>query len=427
MALVVIALAVILYALVSRRLATTPVTAAMLFMLLGVAIGPQALALIESPEDRRGVEFLLEVALALVLFVDALAISSGDWRAKRRLPARLLLVGMPLTMVLGWVVARALFPGLEPAEAALVGICLAPTDAALGQAVVTDPRVPAAIRQALNVESGLNDGLALPFLTIALAAALEAERADAPGLAEVFARSLLYAAAVGAAVGWLGARTLAWSRERGWMGREWSQIATLSLVLLAFGLADVADGSGFIATWVAGVSFGRTMGDRMSDAPLLAEDLGSLLATVSFLGFGAIMLGPILGRIGATAVLYAVLSLTVARLVPVAVSLLGTRLRAPTYVFAGWFGPRGLASIVFGLLIAEEALPHGAVVVDAIAATVGLSVVLHGATAVWGAARYGDWFERIADEEPPPAEAEDVGEPTVRRRLVIHGHAHRSA
>ena len=287
MALILIALSVVAYALVSRRLASTPVTGAMIFMVIGVLLGPSALDVIHGG-DRHVIALLLEVALALVLFTDSLAISAGNWRAKSRLPSRLLLIGMPLTMIIGWVLGLILFPGIDVWALALVAICLAPTDAALGQAVVTSPKVPSAIRQALNIESGLNDGLALPFFVLALAAAIESSESGAPGLVEVFARSLVLAAIVGGVLGWLGGVAIGWSRDRGWVGREWSQIATVALVFLAFTIADTAQGSGFIATWVAGVTFGRAIKDREPDAALFAEDLGGLLfALLSFLGFSA--------------------------------------------------------------------------------------------------------------------------------------------
>ena len=420
MALIVVSFAVVAYALVSKRLASTPISGPMLFMVLGVALGPAGVDLIHGAEDRATIALLLEIALALVLFTDAVEISAGDWRAKSRLPGRLLLIGMPLTMLLGWGAAAALFPSIDVWEAALLAICLAPTDAALGQAVVSSPRVPAAIRQALNIESGLNDGLALPFFVLALGAAIETEGVAGPGLIEAFARSLVLAAVIGALVGGLGARALAVCRDRGWVGRRWSQIATLGLVLLAFAAADSLEGSGFIATWVAGVTFGRSLRGRTHDVPLLAEDLGSLLAEVSFLGFGAVLFGPVLGDVSWQVLVYAALSLTVIRMLPVAASLVGTGLARPTLWFAGWFGPRGLASIVFGLLVAESALPNDSTILEAVFATVALSVVLHGVTAVWGADRYGRWYERASADGTELVEGRDIGGPEVRRRFA-HG------
>ncbi len=417
MTLAVVSLAIVAYALVSKRLASTPVTGPMIFMVVGVLLGPAVLGVIEGPEDRRGLEALLEAALALLLFTDALEISAGDWRAKSRLPLRLLLVGMPLTMLLGWVGAWAMFGGVGVWTAALIAICLAPTDAALGQAVVSDTRVPSSIRQALNIESGLNDGLALPFFLLALAAAEEFETGT-PAPFEVFFRSLFLASLVGGAVGWLGAWLLVRSRDRGWIGREWSQIATVSLVLLAFALADQAGGSGFIATWVAGVAFGRTVKGRMTDTPVLAEDLGGWLATVSFLGFGAILLGPILGDVTWQIMVYALMSLTLIRVIPVGLSFLGTGLSGATVLFVGWFGPRGLASIVFALLAAEAALPDGSAIAETVFVTVGLSILLHGATAVIGAERYAAWYERVLTKRPTIPESLDVGEHEIRRRLL---------
>jgi NhaP-type Na+/H+ or K+/H+ antiporter len=418
--LIVVSFAVVAYALVSKRLATTPISGPMLFMVLGVLLGPAGVDLVHGAEDRATFGLLLEVALALVLFTDALEISAGDWRAKSRLPIRLLVVGMPLTMLLGWGVAAILFPGIDVWEAALLAICLAPTDAALGQAVVSSPRVPAAVRQALNIESGLNDGLALPFFVLALGAAVQTEGVHGTGVLEAFARSLVLAALIGAVVGWLGARALSFSRERGWVGRRWSQIALLALVLLAFAAADAVEGSGFIATWVAGVLFGRSMRGEAQDVSLLSEDLGALLAEVSFLGFGAVVLGPILGDVSWQALVYSALSLTLIRMLPVAVSLTGAGLARPTLWFAGWFGPRGLASIVFGLLVAESALPNDSVILEAVFATVAVSVVLHGVTAVWGADRYARWYERATAGGIDLVEGAEVGVPEMRRRFLAH-------
>jgi sodium/hydrogen antiporter len=425
-ALIVVSFAIVAYALVSKRLATTPISGPMLFMALGLLLGPAGVDLIHGAEDRATFGLLLEVALALVLFTDALEISAGDWRAKSRLPIRLLVVGMPLTMLLGWGVAAILFPGIDVWEAALLAICLAPTDAALGQAVVSSPRVPAAVRQALNIESGLNDGLALPFFVLTLSAAVQTEGVHGTGVLEAFVRSLVLAALIGAAVGWLGAGALSFCREREWVGRRWSQIALLSLVLLAFAAADAVEGSGFIATWVAGVMFGRSMRGEMHDVSLLSEDLGALLAEVSFLGFGAVVLGPILGDVSWEALVYAALSLTVIRMLPVAVSLTGAGLARPTLWFAGWFGPRGLASIVFGLLIAESALPNDSVILEAVFATVAVSVVVHGVTAVWGADRYSRWYERATAAGIDLVEGAEVGVPEVRRRFLAHDPPSRS-
>jgi len=417
---IAIAVSILGYALVSRRLASTPVTAAIVFTVVGILLGPAVFGVMQGPEDKAVVTHVFEATLALVLFSDSMSISGGDWRVKSRLPARLLLIGLPLTMVLGLVLGRALFPEADLYEAALLGICLAPTDAALGQAVVANPRVPAVIREALNAESGLNDGLALPFFLVVLAGAVEADTGGT-GVTEVFVRSLLGAAAVGGALGWAGGWALVRSRRASWISEEWGRIAVLALVIGVYVGAVAEDGSGFIAAWVAGLVFGRTVGDGFPGVGLLAEDLGGLLGAISFLGFGAILLGPVLGSLTGTDVAYAVLSLTVIRIAPVAFSLLRTGLARPTVWYVGWFGPRGLASIVFGLLLAEESLPNGDAIVRAIYCTVLLSVVLHGATAVWGARRYADWFGRAAAADPTIPEAVDVDGPLVRRRLLAPG------
>jgi NhaP-type Na+/H+ or K+/H+ antiporter len=417
-----VALALVGYALISKRLATTPVSAAMVFMTLGVVLGPAVLGVMHGSSDRAVVAQVLEITLALVLFVDAMSISGGNWRVESRLPGRLLLIGMPLTMLLGALVARPLFGGdLDLFEAALLAICLAPTDAALGQAVVSNPRVPALIRGALNVESGLNDGLALPFFLLALAAAVEADTGAGQSVVEVFFRSLVLAAAVGVVLGVAGAWALARARRAGWITREWGQIAVLALIVAVYLAAVQQEGSGFIAAWVAGLAFGRVLGDGFPEVATLAEDLGALLGGVSFLGFGALLLGPLLGSFTWVDAVYAALSLTLIRLVPVAISMLGTGLARPTRWYVGWFGPRGLASIVFGLLLAEWSLPHGSVVVRTIYGTVALSVVVHGATAAWGSRRYAAWYARASSADPTIPEGTPVEEPAVRRRLLAPG------
>lgn len=421
MALIVVAAAVVAYAVLSERLATTAVSAAMVFMLLGIVIGPAGVGLIAGSADKHTISILLEAALSLVLFTDSMSISAGDWRAKSPVPGRLLAIGLPLTIVAGAVLALLLAPGFAPFEAIAVAICLAPTDAALGQAVVSNPRVPGLIREALNIESGLNDGLALPFFILALAAAVEADTTTSVDVVEVFARSLLLAAVIGGVLGSVGGRVLVAAHARGWVGRQWAQIGTLAIVVLVVASADRVEASAFIAAWVGGVAFGRAVRGRVPEVGQLSEDLGSLLATLSFLGFGAMLFGPALGDLGWRAVVYAICSLTVVRLAPVALALTGSGLSRPSVLYMGWFGPRGLASIVFGLLLADAALPHGDVLVGAIYCTVALSVILHGCSAVWGANRYATWYETAFAANPSLPEGRDVGTPQVRRRLLRGG------
>jgi sodium/hydrogen antiporter len=404
-------------AVTSRRLAPTPVSGPMLLVAGGLACGPVGLDLVDITRDSEAVTLLLEVALVAVLFTDA---STVRWSVLRRddaLPLRLLGLGLPLTMVLGAIGAWLLLPGFSWEELALLAVILAPTDAALGQPAIADPRVPATIRQGLNVESGLNDGIALPFFVVLLAAATG--DSDSAGPAEVFVLALGLSTAVGVAVGWLGSRVLAWSTAHGWVSDEWRQVPALGFAALGYCVTVSLDGSGFITAWVTGLVFGvvwRRSAPRSmaaTDGPFsvvgLAEQVGNVLASLSFFLFGAVLLGPALSEIDWRTALYAVLSLTVVRMAPVAVALAATHLRLPTVLYVGWFGPRGLASIVFALLLLEDGPPAADLLVDVVALTVGLSVVLHGATAAWAAARYASWHATAAAADPAlregPAEA----------------------
>ena len=398
------------YGALSRRLSTTVLSGPLVFLLFGLAIGPLGLDLLNLNRDPTITRMLLESALILVLFTDAAAIRTRDLRREEFLPMRLIVAGLPATMALGWLLAWPLLPGLSVWELALVGIILAPTDAALGQQAVSNERVPALVRGGLGVESGLNDGLALPFFVLALAAAGEGH--GHPSVVVTFLRALLLSGAVGLAAGWAGASLLRWSVARGWISPDWRQFLTLAVPVVAYAVCVAADGSGFIGAWAAGLAFGTRLrgapeerGGR-AEAPdptrsaQFTERLGLLLASLSFLAFGAVILGPALQHLTWRMVLYALISLTVVRMLPVALALIGTDLRPASVAYIGWFGPRGLASLVFGLIAFEEHLPGAGLLSGVIAMTVGLSVVLHGASAPFLGNRYGDWFARTLRADP---------------------------
>lgn len=398
------------YGALSRRLSTTVISAALVFVVIGLAIGPLGLDLMSREQDPDVTRTLLESALALVLFTDAAAIRVENLRRERFLPVRLLVVGLPATMALGWLVAWPLMPGLGVWELALIAVVLAPTDAALGQQAVADERVPGVVRHGLSVESGLNDGLALPFFVLVLAAVGEGH--GHPGIAETFFRALLLSGAIGIAAGWAGASMLRRSQARGWSSASWSQLMTLAVPVVSYALCLTADGSGFIGAWAAGLAFGS----RLRAAPLrkpprvhtgqpaqsteFAEHLGLLLGSLSFLAFGAVILGPTLQQLTWQMVTYGLISLTAIRMLPVAGALAGTGLRPASIAYIGWFGPRGLASLVFGLIAFEEHLPGGTLVSGVVAVTVALSILLHGATAPFLGSRYGEWFTSMVRVEP---------------------------
>jgi NhaP-type Na+/H+ or K+/H+ antiporter len=415
---------VIGYGMLSRRLSATVLSGPLVFMLVGVAIGPLGLDLLDRAKDPEVTRTLLESALVLLLFADAAGIRARDLRREEFLPLRLLAVGLPATMALGWLAAWPLLPGLGVWELALAAIILAPTDAALGQQAFSNKRVPPLVRGGLTVESGLNDGLALPFFVLALAAAGEGH--GHPGVVETFLRALLLSGAIGIAAGWAGASLLRWSLARGWSSSDWRQFLVLAVPAVTYALCLMGEGSGFIGSWAAGLAFGIHLRRTPTDLGLRPQDsdpaqstrfterLGLLLSSLSFLVFGAVILGPTLQHLTWRMVVYALLSLSVLRMLPVALALIGTGLRATSVAYIGWFGPRGLASLVFGLLALEEHLPGGTLLSRVIAVTVSLSVVLHGASAPFLGNRYGAWFTRTLRQEP-----------NLRENALAHDHTPR--
>jgi NhaP-type Na+/H+ or K+/H+ antiporter len=422
-AVAVVAAVLLAYAAVEQRLQRMPISGAMVFTAAGLLASAQVTGLITSHEGHGATAFL-ELTLVIVLFTDAMAVNAARWTTEVPLPGRLLGLGLPLTIAAGWALAMVMFPGIGTWGAALLAAVLAPTDSALGLPVITNQRVPRLIRHALNVEGGLNDGLALPFVTIFLALALEQEGAVGGGhVLAVLLRALVASGAIGAAVGGGGALLLRWSMGRGWSGRHWRSVALLAMAVLAFALADTIEGSGFIAAWVAGLVAGLTSDGKLAEAQQTPEEIANLGVSVSFMLFGALFLAPALVQVSWPEIGYALLSLTVIRMVPVAISLLGSKLTAQTVVYVGWFGPRGLASIVFADLVATSGLPEQHLIVPVVMLTVGMSVVLHGVTAPWGARRYGRWYAAAATRNPGLREASEAPQLTYRVR-VSQGRQH---
>ncbi len=399
-ALAALGLFILGFGLVSRRVQTTPFTAPMAFVLFGLLIGTHGLGLVTVGLESPAVRLLAELTLVLVLFTDAARIDLSRLRREHNVPVRLLTIGLPLTVVSGLLAALALLGELTVWEALVLATILAPTDAALGQAVVSSPRVPVRIRQALNVESGLNDGIALPLLLCAIALGTMAEHAtDASYWLRFAVLQVALAPLIGGAVGFFGGRAVGWGRGRGWMSATFENLAAIGLALLAYAGAELVGGNGFIAAFVAGLTLGNTSRSVCSSLYAFAESEGQLLTLLSFVVFGAVMAGPALEALSLPVVLYVVASLTVVRVVPVALSLLGLRLNLRTAGFIGWFGPRGIASILYGLLILESAgLPHEERLFAITMLTVLASVFLHGASAWPGVRWYGAWSEDMSDE-----------------------------
>ncbi len=391
----------------------------MLFMVFGLIVGPQALDLISVDLDSGFVQLLLEGTLVIVLFSDAAVIDVRAVRKEAFLPERLLGIGLPLTIISGVLAALVFFDQLGFWEALIIAVILAPTDAALGQAVVTNKSVPAMVRQGLNVESGLNDGIAVPFLTIALAGAVN-EMQTARGIASVFLAEIGLAIIAGVLVGWLGAVAIRFAGERGWMTRDWRLIAAPILALMAFVVADPIGGSGFIAAFVGGLTFGGLIRSMYPDICDFSEGISHLLTMVAFFVFGALILGPSLPLITWSIVAFGLVSLTIVRMIPVAISLVGTGLRRPTVLYIGWFGPRGLASLVFAGTVVVEADPQDApLVLAVVSAAVAMSVLAHGASAVPWSRVYARWFQRTTSTEALMSESHEVEHMPARKRIDL--------
>jgi NhaP-type Na+/H+ or K+/H+ antiporter len=385
-----------LYAAVSKRLSTTVLTGPMLFVTVGLIIGSSGIDSLDVPANHEGITLLLEATLAIVLFSDATAINSSNWRRDTAIPGRLLSWGLPLTIIFGVAVAMVMFTELDLWAAGLIAVILVPTDAALGQAVISNKRVPQAIRQGLSVESGLNDGIALPILLVLLGVAEESASGGSLGsLLSFIGQEVLIAAAVGIAIGWIGGKVLVHTARRDWVGAMWLQLGALALAIAAYGLALGLGGSGFVAVWLTGLLLGLMSRNELDDVSGFSETLGTGLTMTSFLVFGAVILGTALADLTWQIALYAVLSLTVIRMVPVALAMIGSGLHRVSVLYLGWFGPRGLASIIFaGLVVESSDLPNASLIVTVAMVTVGMSVYVHGATSWIGSESYANWWER---------------------------------
>ena len=418
----ILAALVFAYAVFSSRLSRTFLTGPIIFTALGLLIGPQCLDMVKLSVDPELVKTLLEATLVLVLFTDAMSINAKSWRKQAYIPERLLGIGLPLTIALGFIAALVLFGKLDVWEAALVGAILAPTDAALGLAVISNPRVPLSIRQGLNVESGLNDGIVFPLVMLLIAGTAVATHGETGGQAAWFiVKTIVLSGLIGVAVGWLGGKLAAVAGLRKWADPIWLQVGVAALAALAYALAVPFKGSGFISAWVAGFVFGLVAREKVTDLKEFPDALGQILVVLSFFVFGNVILSSALGRMTWQIFVYAAVSLTVVRMVPVALSMISSKTRWPSLLYMGWFGPRGLASIVFaGIIIEEAKLPNAELIVTIMAVTVGMSILLHGLTAWWGSNRYASWYEGHADLHGEMSEGKTVNM-FVPRRHVTHG------
>jgi len=425
----IIAAALLAVAGVSRRLTGTSFTPAMAFVTIGLLVGPLVTDGLTVAPTSATVRTLAEATLAVVLFADASRIKLRLLTHEYAVPLRLLGIGLPLTIAVGAVLAAAIFGQLNPAEAVVLAIALAPTDAALGQAVVTEPQLPSRIRQGLNVESGLNDGICVPLLLIALAIAdVEDKAATSQHAISIVAEEIGYGILGGAAAGLAAAAVVVIADRRDMIAGSWLQVIPIAGAGLAYGIAAALGGSGFIAAFLAGAIFGTLVAPESEEASRLNEEVGELLGGVTFLIFGAVLLGPTLEHVTWQIALYAVLSLTLVRMLPVAIAMVRSGAKWETVGFLGWFGPRGLASIVFAVIAVQEAHLMGAnTILLAAYLTIGLSVLAHGITAAPLARRYARWYETHPRHHQPAMESVPAPHHRPRGRPTTAHEPHSSA
>jgi NhaP-type Na+/H+ or K+/H+ antiporter len=379
----ILALFAFAYSIIASRLGRTPVNGALVYLAFGALAGPVGLGLLDLSISTEGIRLVAELTLALVLFTDASNADLSVLRRSFRIPQRLLLIGLPLTILLGFGAGVLLFPELGLLEVAILATMLAPTDAALGKAVVSNEAVPATVRQGLNVESGLNDGICVPilFTFLVLAGGSGGESSTATIAMKLLAEEIGIGVAIGVGLAWLGSRGLRASGRRGWLEDPWVALPVVGLAFACFTLTQFAGGSGFIACFVGGLTFGAITPEHKQVVLDGAEGTGEAFSMMTWVVFGAAIVLQHPGTADWRVVLYAVLSLTVIRMLPVFVALLGFELRTDAKLFFGWFGPRGLASVVFAVIVANHELPGGDTITATVVATVVLSILAHGLTA----------------------------------------------
>lgn len=415
---IIFALAIFVYSLVSHRIEGSIITAPMIFVGIGLLASPEGFNVVDVGPTSPLILLFAEIALVLILFSDAARIDFTTLKGNSSYPARLLVIGLPLTIFAGAVIAITLFTDIALPEAALIGAILAPTDAGLGQVIVNSQKVPARIRQALNVESGLNDGGAIPFFALFLVLA-DAEKDNIPAAQWVLfaAEQIGFGIIVGLIVGLLGGYLVNRAVDKGLMRGRFQWIGFLALAIISFVAADAIGGSGFIAAFVGGFATtltGKHVGESIIEFTATGGEIFSLAV---FFIFGVIA-ASFMSGITVIILIYAVLSLTLIRMLPVAISLYKTRLKSESVLFIGWFGPRGLASIVLLLITLNEApgIPGLKTIAAVVGTTILISVFAHGITAKPAI----DWYARKIATLPADApELKEVVESPTRVQSTV--------
>lgn len=382
--LLIFALFILLYSLFAKKVESTIISGPFLALGFGLIMGPLGFSLFgRDGAEGETYRVIAELALALVLFSDAAKTNLVVLKNNIKIPTRLLLISLPITIVFGFIGGYLIFEGFSWIELALLASMLAPTDAALGKAVVSNPAVPSRIREALNVESGLNDGICVPILFLLLAF-LKVDATNSVGFIEgvtIFAEEIGIGVAVGVTLTYIAFRVARFAHKREWISETWKTMVVIALAFSCFNLAQISGGSGFIACFVGGLVYGALTKEHRLHLLESAEGAGDSLSMLTWVIFGAVVIAKYYASFTWEVLLYSLLSLTVIRIVPTLISLINSGVSMQEQWFIGWFGPRGLASIVFAVIVIEAKLPHQTTIILTVICTILLSVVLHGLTA----------------------------------------------
>ena len=380
----IVTLIVLVYGFFSKSLERLNVSGPMVFLVFGILLSPLGFNFIVIPLDSNAVKMIAEFALIIVLFTDSSSLSLKKFKKEWKISARLLFIGLPITIIFSTYIATLFFPEESLLYILLMTLILAPTDAALGKAVVTDKKVPEEIRSSINVESGLNDGIVFPLLitVILLITSHKELGSDNEWILYLF-KQISLGFIIGAASGFIGAKTLTKAVDKLWIKDVYKNLSPISLAILTYYVAEYLGGNGFIAAFVSGAFFGNYSRVLDSYSERFLESEGEVLILISFLVFGLTFIPASIEFLNLKVVIYSLLSLTAFRMIPVALSLLGLGLSFKSKLFIGWFGPRGIASILYVMTVAHkiELLDIQNTLFSVITLTILLSIILHGLSA----------------------------------------------
>jgi len=374
---------ILVYSLIAKRIEKTLLSGPLLAVIVGLVTGPLLLNLIVVRVEAEGYKVIAELALALVLFTDASNTNIQELKKSAYIPTRLLLIGLPLTIVLGMLGGGIVFKGFSWIELGILATLLAPTDAALGKPVVTNRSVPSKLRESLNVESGLNDGICVPvlFLFIAFLSAQTGEDVRFSFGLLLFAKQIGIGLVAGLVITFIGDRFINYAQKHGWISKSWETAVIVALAFGCFTAAQIAGGSGFIACFTGGLLYSTINRTYKHDILEEAEGIGDTLSMLTWVIFSSVVIAANLRSFTWDILIYALLSLTIIRMLPVLISLIKSGTSVKEKLFIAWFGPRGLASIVFAIIILDIGLPHQKTIVLTAACTILLSIILHGLSA----------------------------------------------